>query len=45
MPHRVKCLHVLVGQALACGPGVNPFGDEALVRIGNWWASGACLDG
>ena len=30
MPERVKCLHVLVGQALASGPGVNPFGDEAL---------------
>ena len=30
MPDRVKCLHVLVGQALAQGPGVNPFGDEAL---------------
>ena len=30
MPERVKCLHVLVGQALAEGPGVNPFGDEAL---------------
>jgi hypothetical protein len=30
MPDRVKCLHVLVGQALAEGPGVNPFGDEAV---------------
>lgn len=30
MPERVKCLHVLVAQALAEGPGVNPFGDEAL---------------
>lgn len=30
MPDRVKCLHVLVGQSLAEGPGVNPFGDEAL---------------
>jgi hypothetical protein len=30
MPDRVKCLHVLVAQALADGPGVNPFGDEAL---------------
>jgi hypothetical protein len=33
MPDRVKCLHVLVGHALAAGPGVNPFGDEALHEI------------
>jgi hypothetical protein len=33
MPDRVKCLHVLVGHALASGPGVNPFGDEALHEI------------
>ena len=33
MPDRVKCLHVLVGQALASGPGINPFGDEALREI------------
>jgi hypothetical protein len=33
MPDRVKCLHVLVAQALACGPGVNPFGDEALAEM------------
>lgn len=33
MPDRVKCLHVLVGQALAQGPGVNPFGDEALAEL------------
>ena len=30
MPDRVKCLHVLVAQALAEGPGANPLGDEAL---------------
>ena len=30
MPSRVKCLHAVVGQALAEGPGVNPFGDRAL---------------
>ena len=30
MPVRVKCLHVLVAHSLAVGPGVNPFGDEAL---------------
>lgn len=33
MPGRVKCLHALVGHALAVGPGVNPFGDEALRLI------------
>lgn len=33
MPNRVKCLHVLVGQSLAEGPGVNPFGDEALAIL------------
>jgi hypothetical protein len=33
MPDRVKCLHVLVGQALASGPGVNTLGDEALDEI------------
>jgi hypothetical protein len=40
MPDRVKCLHALVGQALAKGPGVNPFGDEALTLV-----SGAKGDG
>ena len=30
MPDRVKCLHVLAGQALAQGRGVNPLGDEVL---------------
>lgn len=30
MPTRVKCLHVLIGHALAAGPGVNPLGDEAI---------------
>lgn len=33
MPTRVKCLHALVAHALAAGPGVNPFGDEALVLL------------
>lgn len=33
MPERVKCLHVLVGHALASGHGANPFGDEALTEI------------
>lgn len=43
MPDRVKCLHVLVGHALAVGRGVNPFGDEALAALGEWWASGPCV--
>ena len=38
MPTRVKCLHVLVGHALAAGPGVNPLGDEALAALGEFWA-------
>ncbi|GAB3699415.1 DUF501 domain-containing protein [Mariniluteicoccus flavus] len=37
MPTRVKCLHVLVGHALAAGPGVNPLGDEAVEAIGAFW--------
>lgn len=43
MPTRVKCLHVLVGHALAAGPGVNPLGDEALEALGEWWAPGSCV--
>lgn len=35
MPSRVKCLHALIGHALAAGPGVNPIGDLALAR-GDW---------
>ena len=42
MPSRVKCLHVHVAHALAAGPGVNPFGDEALAEVGDWWAAGPC---
>jgi uncharacterized protein len=43
MPTRVKCLHVLVGHSLAAGPGVNPFGDEALAKLDDWWANGPCV--
>jgi uncharacterized protein len=43
MPNRVKCLHVLVGHALAAGPGVNPLGDEALAALPEWWAGGPCV--
>ncbi|MCB1273454.1 MAG: DUF501 domain-containing protein [Leucobacter sp.] len=34
MPNRVKCLHALIGHALAAGPGVNPIGDIAIERAG-----------
>ena len=44
MPDRVKCLHVLAGQALAQGRGVNPLGDEVLDALGDWWAAGLCVD-
>ena len=43
MPHRVKCLHVLVAHALAAGPGVNPFGDEALEMLTAWGTTNSCL--
>lgn len=43
MPDRVKCLHVLAGQALAQGRGVNPLGDEVLDALGEWWAGGPCV--
>ena len=43
MPDRVKCLHVLAGQSLAQGRGVNPLGDEVLDALGEWWASGPCV--
>lgn len=33
MPDRVKCLHVLIAHALAKGPGVNPFGDQAIRQL------------
>ena len=42
MPTRVKCLHVLVGHALAAGPGVNPLGDEALERVRDVWSPDRC---
>lgn len=40
MPTRVKCLHALVGHALAAGPGVNPIGDLALARAD--WSPDRC---
>ncbi|WP_018502118.1 DUF501 domain-containing protein [Parafrankia discariae] len=44
MPDRVKCLHVLVAHSLAAGPGVNPFGDEALAQLADWGARGPCVE-
>jgi len=43
MPDRVKCLHVLVAQSLAEGPGANPLGDEALAALPEWWRNGPCV--
>lgn len=43
MPDRVKCLHVLAGQALAQGRGVNPLGDEVLDELGEWWVGSPCV--
>jgi hypothetical protein len=43
MPGRVKCLHVALAQALAEGPGGNPFGDEVAERVGPWWTEGPCI--
>ncbi len=43
MPSRVKCLHVLAGQALAQGRGVNPLGDEVLDLLGDYWSAGPCV--
>ncbi|MEI6361103.1 MAG: DUF501 domain-containing protein [Actinomycetes bacterium] len=45
MPSRVKCLHVLAAHSLACGPGVNPLGDEVVAALGEWWAAGPCAEG
>ncbi|MVA76661.1 DUF501 domain-containing protein [Auraticoccus sp. F435] len=43
MPDRVKCLHVLVGHALAAGPGVTVLGDEAVQAVGEFWQH-PCLE-
>lgn len=44
MPTRVKCLHALLGHALAAGPGVNPIGDLTLALIRERWPF-PCEDG
>jgi hypothetical protein len=43
MPGRVKCLHALLGHALAAGRGVNPLGDETRDAVGDFWAR-RCLE-
>ena len=43
MPTRVKCLHALLAHTLATGPGVNPVGDDVLVRLDPWWLGGPCV--
>ena len=43
MPTRVKCLHALLGHALAAGPGVNPLGDEVRDAVSPWWSGGPCV--
>ncbi len=43
MPDRVKCLHALAAHALAV-PGMNPLGEEAVERAGEWWQAGPCVD-
>ena len=42
MPDRVKCLHALLAQALAEGPGVNPLGDEVRALVGAFWEPTPC---
>lgn len=44
MPDRVKCLHSLVAHSLSVGPGVNPLGDEALVKLPKWWLEEPCSE-
>ena len=43
MPNRVKCLHALLGHALAAGPGLNPIGDQAREAIGEFWLT-PCME-
>lgn len=43
MPERVKCLHVLIAHALAKGPGVNPFGDEAVAMAADHGLRGTAV--
>lgn len=42
MPTRVKCLHAVLGHTLSVGRGINPFGDETLDAIAEWWTPEKC---
>lgn len=44
MPTRVKCLHALIGHALAVGRGINPIGDAALAMLAaeGLWSAERC---
>lgn len=44
MPTRVKCLHAVVGHALAAGLGVNPIGDLTLDKMAErgLWSADTC---
>jgi hypothetical protein len=44
MPERVKCLHVVIAHSLAKGPGVNPFGDQALAVLADEPAMAGILE-
>jgi hypothetical protein len=44
MPTRVKCLHALLGHALAAGRGINPLGDEVVDAIGEFWTKPCLAD-
>jgi len=45
MPHRVKCLHVHLAHSLACGSGINPFGDETAGLLWEQWPDDPCVRG
>lgn len=42
MPERVKCLHAVLGHTLSVGTGINPFGDQTLRSIRQWWTPEQC---
>lgn len=42
MPTRVKCLHAVLGHTLAVGRGINPYGDQTLDLIAEWWTPDTC---
>ena len=45
MPQRVKCLHVHLAHRLACGSGINPFGDETAGLLWHQWPDDPCVHG